>query len=254
MMEKLLDLPVVVSQHGPDMDRMMVLVHWLMGLLAAGWTVFFFYVLWRFRATRNRRADHAGVQGHASTWLEVGVVSFEAVLLVGFAIPLWGKAVDDFPPVEESTVVRVVAEQFGWWFIYPGPDGKFGRQDLSLVTSENPFGFDPEDPATGDNIQVLNEMRVPVNRPVILNCSSKDVIHTFKVLPMRVNQQCIPGLNIPIHFVPVKEGRYQVICAQLCGNGHAKMAQGVLTVLPEDEYEAWFGSQVAGEGAATSFE
>lgn len=254
MMEKLLNLPVVASEHGHDVNTLVELVHWLMGILLVGWTVFFIYTLFRFRARPGLKADYHGVRGHASTWLEVGVASFEAILLLGFAIPLWAKTVDDFPPEADSTVVRVVAEQFGWTFIYPGPDGKFGRQDLSLVTAENPFGFDPEDPSTKDNVQSMNEMYVPLKKPTIANCSSKDVIHSFKVLPLRVTQDCIPGLNIPVHFVPTATGKYQIICAQLCGNGHAAMANGFVVVETEENFKAWMDSKAGGGGTATSFE
>lgn len=254
MMHKLLNLPMVASEHGKDVDQLMVLVHWLMFLLFVGWSIFFVYTLVRFRSSASKKADYHGVRGHASTWLEVGVASFEAVLLVGFAVPLWAKVVDDFPSEKDALIVRVVAEQFGWNFIYPGADGKFGKQDLSLIASDNPFGFDKTDPATKDNIQTLNEMHVPVGKPIILNLSSKDVIHSFKVLPLRVTQDCIPGLSIPNHFVPTKEGKYQVICAQLCGNGHAAMAAGVVVVDSQQAFDQWIASKAAGGGAATSFE
>jgi len=254
MMEKILNLPVVASEHGRDVNQLVVLVHWLMGILLVGWTIFFLYTLWRFRASRQPKADHAGVQSHASTWLEVGVAGFEAVLLIGFAVPLWAKVADDFPQDKDATVIRVVAEQFGWNLIYPGADGRFGRQDLSLVTPENPFGWDKKDGATKDNITVLNEMHVQVGKPVILNVSSKDVIHSFKVVSLRVTQDCIPGLNIPVHFVPTQEGKYQVTCAQLCGNGHAAMAAGVVVVDSPAAYKAWMASKASGGGAAATFE
>ncbi|MCC7374966.1 MAG: cytochrome c oxidase subunit II [Verrucomicrobiales bacterium] len=254
MMHNLLNLPLVASEHGKDVDQLMVLVHWLMFLLFVGWSLFFIYTLFRFRSSVAKKADHFGVRGHASTWLEVGVASFEAVLLIGFAVPLWAKVVDDFPSEKDALIVRVVAEQFSWNYIYPGADGKFGKQDLSLVTTDNPFGFDKTDAATKDNVQVLNELHVPVGKPVILNLSSKDVIHSFKVVPLRVTQDCIPGLNIPTHFVPNKEGKYQVICAQLCGNGHASMANGVVVVDSEQNFKQWMASKSAGGGAATSFE
>lgn len=254
MMEKLLNLPVVASEHGRDVNLFVELVHWLMLVLLIVWSIYFIYALFRFRAARHPRADYLGVRSHASTWLEVGVASFEALLLIGFAIPLWAKVVDDYPKDADSTVIRVVAEQFGWNYIYPGPDGKFGRQDLALVTAENPFGFDQTDPATKDNFTTLNEMHVPLGKPVILNLSSKDVIHSFKVVPLRVTQDCIPGLNIPTHFVPTMAGKFQVICAQLCGNGHAAMASGVVVVESPSEYTTWAKSKQGGGGAATSFE
>ncbi len=254
MMEKLLNLSAVASEHGHDVDQLLVLLHWLMGILLVGWTAYFVFTLWRFRASRRAKADYAGIQGHASTWLEVGIVAFEAFLLIGFAVPLWAKVVADFPADKDSTVVRVVAEQFAWNLIYPGPDGKFGRQDLALITPGNPFGFDQTDAATKDNVFGLNEMHVPVDKSVILNVSSKDVIHSFKVVPLRVTQDCIPGLNIPVHFKPTQEGKYQVICAQLCGNGHAAMAAGVVVVESAEAFERWMASKSSGAGAATTFE
>lgn len=254
MMQKLLNLPVVTSEHGHDVDQLMIFVHWLMLVLLVGWAIFFLFTLWRFRATSNPKADYHGVRGHASTWLEVGIASVEAVILVGFAIPLWAKTADDFPPVDKATVVRVIGKQFNWNFVYPGADGKFGPQDLRLVNSDNPYGFDKTKPETKDNVIVAHELHVPVGKPVILHTSSEDVIHSFKVVPLRVTQDCIPGLDIPIHFVPTKEGKYQVICAQLCGNGHAAMASGVVVVESEDAYKKFLASKAGGGGAATSFE
>ena len=102
-----------------------------------------------------------------------------------------------------------------------------------------------------DDVQVLNEMHVPVNKPVIGYISSKDVIHSFKVIAMRVTQDAIPGMRIPIWFKPTKEGRYQINCAQLCGNGHSSMSGGMLVVESQEAFDKWLASKA---GAATSFE
>lgn len=254
MMEKILSLPEATSVHGKDVDHLVVLVHWLMVILLVGWAAYFVYALFRFRASRSPKADYVGVRGSASTWLEVGIATIETVLLIGFAIPLWAKVADDFPKEGQATVVRVVAEQFNWNFIYPGADGKFGRQDLGLVSSDNLFGFDKTDAATKDNVQEVAEMRVPVGKPVILNCTAKDVIHSIKIVPLRVTQDCIPGLNLPTHFIPTKEGTNQIICAQLCGNGHAAMATGRVIVQSEAAFQQWMKTKSAGGGAATTFE
>jgi cytochrome c oxidase subunit 2 len=128
----------------------------------------------------------------------------------------------------------------------------FGKQDLRLVKADNTFGVDPNDPAGKDDIVVLNEMHVPVNKPVIAHISSRDVIHSFKVLSMRVTQDAIPGMRIPAWFKPTKEGRFQVYCAQLCGNGHAAMAQGVIVVDSEENYKKWLASKTGGN--SMSFE
>ena len=122
---------------------------------------------------------------------------------------------------------------------------------MRWVTSDNVFGVDPNDPNGKDDVQTINEMHVPVNKPVIVYVSSKDVIHSFRIIDMRVTQDAIPGMRIPVWFKPVKTGRYQINCAQLCGNGHAGMAQGWLVVESQADYEKWLASKA---GAATSFE
>src|SRR5678815_2118746 len=228
-MKQLLGLPVVTSAHGEAVDTLIIYVHYLMGALFVGWILYFCYVLIRFRKGANPKADYRGAQSHASSYIEIAVAFVEAVLLIGFAVPLWAKVVDALPAEKDSTVVRVVAQQFGWNFLYPGKDGILNRQDMRLVTNpDNPFGLVKDDPNGKDDIRTLNDLTVPVGKPVIAYISSKDVIHSFKVIAMRVTQDAIPGLRIPTHFTPTQTGLYQINCAQLCGNGHANMAQGFL--------------------------
>ena len=250
-MDKLLNLPVLASEHGQGVNDLMVYIHWLMASLFVGWLAFFLYTLWRFRQQRNRRGDYLGVRNHASSYLEVTVAGIEGVLLVFVAVPIWARQVGGFPKESESTVIQVVGQQFAWSARYPGLDGEFGTQDMRLVSATNTFGVDPADTRGQDDVQVLNEMHVPVNKPVIAYISSKDVIHSFKVLAMRVTQDAIPGMRVPIWFKPVKEGKYQIQCAQLCGNGHASMANGLLVVESQPAFDKWLASKV---GAATSFE
>ena len=250
-MEKLLNLPVLASEHGQRVNDLMIYIHWLMISLFVGWLLYFAYTLWRFRQQRNRRGDYLGVRNHASSYLEVLVAGIEGVLLVFVAVPIWARQVDKFPKESESTVIQVVAQQFAWNARYPGLDGVFGKQDMHLVSSTNTFGVDPADAKGRDDVQVLNEIHVPVNKPVIAYISSKDVIHSFKLLAMRVTQDAIPGMRVPVWFKPVKEGKYQIYCAQLCGNGHASMAGGVLAVESQTAFDKWLASKV---GAATSFE
>jgi cytochrome c oxidase subunit 2 len=159
--------------------------------------------------------------------------------------------VENCPALQDSTVIQVVAQQFAWNARYAGPDGQFGRQDMKLVASDNVFGVDPADPHGKDDVQVLNEIHVPVNKPVIVYLSSKDVIHSFKLLAMRVTQDAIPGLRIPFSFTPNKIGRYQIECAQLCGAGHAAMTGGFVIVESQADFDKWLRSKT---GAATSFE
>ncbi|MHC1769784.1 MAG: cytochrome c oxidase subunit II [Verrucomicrobiia bacterium] len=253
----LLGMPPLASQHGADVDKLMLYIHCLMAALFVGWLVYFVYVLGRFRRVKNPQADYVGVRSHTSSYVEVGVAVAEGVLLLGFAVPLWSRSVDQFPPEQDSTVVRVMAQQFLWSFRYPGPDGEFGRTDLKFVNSTNAWGVDPSDPRGEDDFSPAssNEMFVPVNKPVIAHITSQDVVHSFKVNSLRVTQDAIPGLRIPVWFTPTKEGTYMINCAQLCGNGHSAM-RGYLHVLSQEKYDAWLQERAsAGAGASpASFE
>lgn len=253
-MEKFLGLPTLASEHGKHVDQLMIYVHLLMGALFVGWLAYFIFVLFRFQKARNPKADYTGAKTHASTVVEGAVVLVEALLLILVAVPFWSKLVDNFPDKQKAVTVKVAAQQFAWNFRYPGADNQFGRQDFKLVTSTNPHGVDEQDPASKDDIQTLNEIRVPVNKPVILEITSRDVIHSFKVPSFRITQDAIPGMMIPTHFVPTKTGRFQVVCAQLCGNGHSGMAQGFVQVDTQEDYDAWVKTKAGGGGGATSFE
>jgi cytochrome c oxidase subunit 2 len=253
-MEKLLGLPPLASEHGKDVDNLIIYVHYLMIALFVGWLAYFAYALFRFHRSRNPKADYIGVRNHASNYIEVIVALVEAVILVFVAVPLWAKTVQ---PVDEkdATVVQIVAQQFLWNVRYPGKDGKFGAQDMRFVTTENPFGVDPNDPAGKDDIQEPNFVHVVVNKPVIIRLSSKDVIHSFKVIAMRVTQDAIPGMRVPIHFTPTQTGTYQINCAQLCGQGHASMASGYVVVDTQEDFDKWIAKQTpAAASGGGSFE
>lgn len=203
-MQEFLGLPLDASAHGPEIDNMIGMIHWLMFALFIGWGIFFVYTLIRFRRSRQKTADSVGVKGHTSSYLEVAVALFEIVLIVGFAVPLWAKRVNAFPDEKEATVVRVVAEQFAWNIHYPGNDGKFGRTDINLVSSDNPLGLDRTDPDAKDDIVTINQLNLPVGKPVIVRLTSKDVIHSFGIPLLRVKQDAIPGQLIPVWFKPVE--------------------------------------------------
>ena len=247
----ILGMPELASKNGEAVDALIVYVHWLMIALFIGWVVYFGYAVWRFRASRNPKADYQGVRNHASSYLELTVAAIEAVLLIGIAIPVWAKAVDHFPDVKDATVIYVMGQQYAWNIRYAGPDGVFGRQDMKFVSSDNVFGVDPADPFGKDDIQTLNEIHVPVGKPVIVYVSSKDVIHSFKVTAMRTCQDAIPGLRIPCWFTPTKIGKYQVNCAQICGPGHSSMTGGFLIVESQADFNKWIASKSA---SSASFE
>jgi cytochrome c oxidase subunit 2 len=206
MLDKILGLPLSASEHAARVDRLMLYVHILMVVLFVGWSLFFFYTLFRFRKGRNPKADYTGVKTHASSYLEATVAIVEVLLLVGLSIPFWAWKVSAFPTDPATVHVRVIAQQFAWNIHYPGPDGIFGRTDIKLVDEQtNPIGLDRKgDPHAKDDIVTLNQLHLPVNRPAVIEITTKDVIHSFFLPVMRVKQDAIPGMLIPIHFVPTK--------------------------------------------------
>lgn len=235
------------SAHGAQIDTLIVAVHWLMLLLFVFWGAYFLYVLYRFSSRRNPKASYVGMRSHWSTWSETGVAVVEVVLLLGFSIPAWSRwARTPSTRAETNPVeVRIVAEQFAWNAHYPGPDGVFGRRDSKLVTSTNPIGLDRTDPNAKDDIVSINNLHLEVNRPAFIHVMSKDVIHSFRLPVMRVDQDAIPGQEVPIHFTPVRTNngeQWEIACAQLCGLGHYRM-RGQLFVDSKAGFTQWLASQ-----------
>jgi cytochrome c oxidase subunit 2 len=132
----------------------------------------------------------------------------------------------------------VIGEQFAWNFHYPGTDGEFGRSDRQFLNASNPLGLDPNDPAAKDDLVSKNEIYLVNHRPVVLEISSKDVIHSLALKHMRHDQDAIPGLRIPMWFRPIRTGEFEIVCAQLCGAGHYAM-KSLMYVVEQPEYDAW---------------
>ena len=264
-MTEWLGLPPLATTHGAQIDSLIGWTHVFMLVLFVGWGSFFAYVLIRFRRSRHPVASYPGLTSHATSYIEGGVLVVEMVLLFAFSIPLWAARVDHIPSPGEALVVQVTAEQFAWNVHYPGPDGVFGRTDLKLLDLQsNPLGLDRNDPAAKDDVTTLNQLYLPANKPIIVRLRSKDVIHSFGVPEFRVKQDAIPGLTIPIWFVPNvttaemrsrtgnAEFQYEIACAQLCGLGHARM-RGFVTVQSPEEFQKWMDEQIASQSAPDPF-
>lgn len=233
-----LGLPVEASAHAAEIDHMIVLVHWLMLVLFVGWGAFFVFVLVRFRKAANPRASYVGAKGKVAKSLEVAVALVEVILLVFYAVPAWAKRVQQLPADNEAVVVRVVAHQFAWEIHYPGPDGKFGRTDPKLIAADNLIGLDKTDPNAKDDVVTSNQLDLPADRPVLIHLSSQDVIHSFGLIEMRVKQDAIPGMDIPVWFIPTRVGDYEIACSQLCGLGHFRM-RGFVSVKSDADFRRW---------------
>jgi len=235
-------MPPDYSLHGPRLDELNAYVHWLMLILFVIWGALFAYMLIRFRASNHPKADYHGTKSHVSTWGEIAVAVVELVLLFGISIPAWSNWTTPPGPETNPLEIRVIAQQFNWNIHYPGPDHVFGKADPKFITDTNQIGLDPNDPNGKDDVMTVNQLHIELNRAVIVRLSSKDVIHSFGLPVMRVKQDAIPGMEVPIHFTPVhatpKGEEWNIACAQLCGIGHANM-KGYLVVQTKQDFEAW---------------
>ena len=194
------------------------------------------YVILKFRDDGRRAVYSHGNNRLESIWTTATAVLFLGLVVMGTKI--WaGVHFDEAPP--EAIPIEVMAKQFAWNFRYPGPDGRFGRTDLKFVNDAagNPFGIDEKDPAGKDDI-VSASLKVPAGRPVRLILHSRDVIHNFFVRELRIKQDLVPGMEIPLHFRADTPGVYEVPCSELCGLGHFQM-RTTMQVMSPDAFESW---------------
>jgi cytochrome c oxidase subunit 2 len=236
-------LPEAVSAHAAAVDRQFDLT---LAIIGAGFILTHTALglaVWRYRAKNGERA--AGSQGNAR--IKFALAALVAVVFIGLAVTgqrVWAElGLNREAP--GAVRVEVVAQQFAWNFRYPGPDGRFGRTDPHLYNDADnsigarpgPLGIDSRDAAGKDDV-VSPLMVVPVNRPISARLRSKDVIHDFYVPALRLKQDAVPGMQISINFTATKEGRYEIACAELCGQFHHQM-RAYLEVRSQAEYENW---------------
>jgi cytochrome c oxidase subunit II len=230
--------PEGISSHAPALDRQFMITIVVVGLAFAAAQIGLGWMVWKYRDT-GASADRA-IYTHGSNRLEVLWTIITAVVFI--TLGLMGQSVwaslrlNDAPP--GSYTVEVVAQQFQWNFHYAGKDNKFGRTDPKFIDdgSLNFIGLDAND-ASGADDSVISSLVIPVGRPVELRLRSKDVIHNFWVPQLRFKQDLVPGMEIKVHFTANKVGKYELACAELCGQLHFKMRSYML-VLPEQDVQA----------------
>ncbi len=197
----------------------------------------------QYRERRGRSARYV----HGNTVIEAGgavVVGTVFITLAVLGQKVWAELhLQGTPP--GALPIEITAEQFAWNIRYTGPDGTFGRTSPALYDpAENPVGILPGDPAGKDDIVSLNTLTVPVGRPVELRLRAKDVIHSFFMPVLRIKQDAVPGMEIPLRFKAEKTGTYEIACAELCGLGHYRM-RGTLQVVEPAQFESWLAEQAS---------
>jgi len=194
---------------------------------------------YRHREGKASKARYEPENKPLEVWLTVlTAVGVAAMLTPGLLVWL------EFVEVpEEAHVVEAVGQQWTWTYRYPGEDGKLGEVDAERVSIDNPFGIDPDDPNGADDVVVMNpEAHVPVGKPVKFLLRSKDVLHDFAVAQFRVKMDLVPGMDTYMWLTPTENGRYEVLCEELCGIAHHTMRGAVVVEDPAD-FEAWLSNQ-----------
>ncbi|HKR93269.1 cytochrome c oxidase subunit II [Novosphingobium sp.] len=201
--------------------------------------LFLAVALIRFRHRQGSRAhfspENPSLEKHLTFWTAVGIVG---MLAPGLAA--WAKFVD-VPP--DAAVVEAIGQQWQWTFRYPGPDGVLGTAGVGYMTPDNPFGVNPLDPFGRDDVLIEgNELHLPLGKPVKMVLRSKDVLHDFYVPQFRARMDLVPGIVTYFWLKPTRTGKYEILCAELCGVGHHAM-RGTVIVEQQKDFDAWLARQ-----------
>jgi len=237
-------LPPLASRHGGGIDRVLVyLMSAAGGMFLIGHLVLAYCVL-RFCRTGpvTHRRSSPKVEWRWSIILGIVMALIAEGGVLVLALPILGD-IYDVASSAETITIEVTGEQFGWNVRYPGADGEFGRTVPELISLTNPVGLDGEDSKAADDLLLLSEFFLPVDRPVTVFLRSKDVLHSFFLPHFRVKQDAVPGMTIQTSFVPVEIGTFELACAELCGFGHYKM-RGILHIVSQEEYEEFLREEV----------
>lgn len=201
-------LPLDISEHGGGVDSLINVVHVFMLALFIPWGVFFVMCLVKFRARPGLCACYEPIKAKPTKYAEIAVIVFELFLLFILSTPVWGAykrgpAAKGAESGEKPFVVRVVAQQFAWNVQYAGPDGVFGQLKPELLGGLGDPVVRSSEGGADDAVEV-NNLTIPKGRPIEVQISSMDVIHSFSIPLLRVKQDAIPGMRVSVWFTATK--------------------------------------------------
>jgi cytochrome c oxidase subunit 2 len=239
-------LPADISVLGVGIDRQMSETMISAGVLFVTSQLVLALFVWQYGDKGDRRPIKV-FPGGAVPMVVIAtlLVGAEIVVLSLVGTKVWG-GIFLSPPDPKSLRIDVQAEQFAFYFRYPGRDGKFGTMHPELIDdgNNNFFGLDPANDTTARDDIVSASLVLPVNRPVLLTLHAKDVGHAFYVPELRIQQDFIPGMVIPLHFTATQVVKKEIVCTQLCGLGHYNM-RAYMEVMPENQFKQWMEDQAA---------
>jgi len=228
--------PLPISAEALLYDRQFSRTLWITGIIFVAVQLLLAWTVLR----RRRPAPEVSTASHRG--LEAGWTIATAALFLTLAA-LGSRGWAKVPgPSTGKELIEVYSHQFAWNFRYPGPDRRFGRTKIELISDSggNSLGIDPADPDGRDDI-VTASLRIPAGRDVLLLLHSRDVIHDFFVRELRTKQDIVPGMEIPLEIHVDRPGEYEIACAELCGLGHSQM-RSLMIVMEGDSFDEWKAS------------
>jgi cytochrome c oxidase subunit 2 len=241
-------MPLDISADGPLIDRQMIETLAACGLLFVLSQFLLGAFIWKFSGEKEHRVQ--GLPGGTALLIVIAVlVVLVEILSLGFVGSRVWASIYMTPPRPQAVKIDVQAEQFAYHFRYAGADGIFGKSNIRDIddSTGNFFGIDPEKDAAAKDDVVSATLVIPVGRQVALTLRSRDVGHGFYIPQLRIQQDFVPGLSIPVHFTALKTGKYEIVCTQLCGLGHATM-RSYLQVVTQSEFEEWLKTRTLTAG------
>jgi cytochrome c oxidase subunit 2 len=229
-----------LASNWKQMDDTLTITLVITGIFFVVINLFIVYCLWRFR---HRAGSARAAYEPDNKKLEHWLIGITTVGIIGLLAPGLYVYADYVRPPSESLVLEVIGNQWQWRYRFPGADGKLGGSDARFVNGANPLGLDPADAVGQDDIVIVgNEVHLPLGRPVKVLMRSHDVLHDYFVPQFRARMNIVPGQVSSFWFTPTAAGRYEAMCAQLCGIGHANM-RGYVVVEEPVAFAAWLAPQ-----------
>jgi cytochrome c oxidase subunit 2 len=228
-----------IASNWDMVDSTVDVTFWVTGIVFVAVNLFLAYCIIRYRHRQGNKAHYEPENRKLEWWL-TGITSVGIAAMLAPGLSVWAKFVT---VPEDASVVEVFGQQWAWAYRFPGKDGKLGASHAHLITVDNPFGMDPNDPLGQDDVLVQNpQLHLPIDKPVKMLLRAKDVNHQFAVPQFRVKMDMVPGMVTHFWFTPTRTGEFDVLCEQLCGVAHFAM-RGRVVVNTQDDFDKWLAAQ-----------
>ena len=221
------------------LDTTIMVTFWVTGIVYIVVNAFLIWVVIKYRHHEGQKA-HYEPESHKLEWWLTVVTSVGVIAMLAPGLFVWGDVVT---VPEDAAEVEILGRQWNWSYRFPGADGRLGKADIEMVSSDNPFGLDPDDPDGQDDILASDPiLHLPIDQPVKMLLRSTDVLHNFTVPQFRVKMDLVPGMVTYQWLTPTRTGTFDILCEELCGIAHYTM-RGKVTVDEQADFDQWLASQ-----------